>query len=479
MMSFQTEQQALNKDRRASRVWDQALKAHQEEKASLLLPANRDLASHSGPFRERGGRIMSRRSGVSEGSHLVGAKTPDAFNVSEHLAAPSFSSPFAPRPSSRARSPGPGHVTRRSAMADANQDGLDREISVIFEKQGDGSEVVGAWGGYPSHTRDERNNSASKSDRVESRDFALEAAIQFASMRDVDEDLIDPAARLPSMPLMPGERKKKKKLGSGRMTKSSSMTFGKTFFKNYSRRFKSSSAEFRKHGRGHRSSIAAGGVLEYPELEILPEGWKQAQSIDGGSDGDQQRHILATQHGTCDDKEANELEARDSMVTLRPRRNSSAPNLSIPACDGTVDDKHAKDSARVWSVYYDDCIPSYPRASTDLQVETDDLGFARFSFESSAPSMRSRTERGRWARHSRNASHISRASIARRRSPQQSLQSKGDADDMVEKRSMISVRRSTMDLLSMFKEQEDVEHEKIFSITGAGRNKGNGSLSAL
>jgi hypothetical protein len=44
---------------------------------------------------------------------------------------------------------------------------------------------------------------------------------------------------------------------------------------------------------------------------------------------------------------------------------------------------------------------------------------------------------------------------------------------------MVSVRRSTMDLLSMFKEQEDLEREKIFSITRAGSNYNGGALSAL
>lgn len=471
MMSLQTEQQALNKERRPSRVWDQALKAHQEEKEALLLPKNRDLAAHGSPFRERSGSMMTRRSAYEDGN-LATPIAHDTLGISGGLVAPSFDSFSAPRSSSPARSPHSRLVSRRSAM-DANQESLDREVSVIFERQGDSPEIVGAWGRYPSHTRDERNSSASKPDRVDSRDFALEAAIQFASAQDVDEDMIDPTERVPSMPLMPGEKKKKKKLGSGRMAKSSSMTFGKTFLKNYSKLFKSSSAEFRKHGRGHRSSIATGGVLEYPELEILPEAWKQTPPVDGSIDRDHYRYISRR---ASDNYKSDDLEAHDSMATLRPRRNSSAPNLNILACDSTNEDKHAKDSARIWSVYYDDCIPSYPRTSMDPQVGSINSGFGRFSFESQAPSIRSC---GRLAKHSRNASRISRISIFRRINPHQSFKSKAEVDDSFEKRSLVSVRRSTMDLLSMFKEQEDLEREKIFSITRAGSNYNGGVLSAL
>jgi hypothetical protein len=66
--------------------------------------------------------------------------------------------------------------------------------------------------------------------------------------------------------------KKKRATPSG-VSKSSSMTFGKNFFKDYTKLFRSQSAEFRRHGHGHHSSIAIGGLLDYPELEVLPEVW--------------------------------------------------------------------------------------------------------------------------------------------------------------------------------------------------------------
>ncbi|KAF1926088.1 uncharacterized protein M421DRAFT_102707 [Didymella exigua CBS 183.55] len=469
MLSLQVEQSALVKDKGADHVWDQALKAHQEEKASMFLPKNRDLAAHANPFRERSGSIMTRRSAHEDRVTV----TPEAPNASGSLFAPSFTPTFAPRAALPEELSCPRPTSRRSAVANANEDTNDRDVSVIFEKQGDSPEIVGSWGRYPSHTRDERTNSAGKVDRVESRDFALEAAIRFASSQDVDEDLIDPTERISSMPLMPGEKKRKKKVGSGRMAKSNSMTFSKQFLKNYSKIFKSSSTEFRKHGRNHRSSITTGGVLEFPELEVLPEVWIQGSSVDGSNDRGHRREDSAARRRASDSHHAEKSHTHDSMATLRPRRNSSAPNLNEINYDGANEDRHAGDNARVWSVYYDDCVPSYPRASTDLNTGLEDFGPARFSFESRHPSMHSRTMPPRFVRHSRNVSCVSRGSA------RPSLRSKGDDDDFAEKRSMVSVRRSTMDLISKFKEQEVIERDRVLSITRVGSRYDSEILAAL
>jgi hypothetical protein len=478
MMSLQVEQKALVKDKGSDHVWDQALKAHQEEKASMFLPKNRDLAAHASPFRERSGSIMTRRS-ANEGSAPVTPLTPERPNPSGSLFAPSFTPSFAPRASVAQEPSRPRPVLRRSAMANTNEDKSDRDVSVIFERQGDSPEIVGAWGRYPSHSRDERTNSAGKADRVESRDFALEAAVKFASAQDVDADMVDPTERIPSMPLMPGDKKKKKKIGSGRMAKSNSMTFGKQFLKNYSRIFKSSSTEFRKHGRNHRSSITTGGVLEFPELEVLPEVWRQGSSVDGSSDQGHWRKDSTARRRASASHRTEKLQIHDSMATLRPRRNSSAPNLNEVAYDGANEDRHAGDNARVWSVYYDDCVPSYPRASIDLDTSLEDFSAARFSFESRHPSTHSRTMPARFARHSRNGSRVSRISVVSRGSARPSLKSEGDDDGFAEKRSMVSVRRSTMDLISKFREQEATERERVLSITRSGSRYDNATLAAL
>lgn len=478
MMSLQVEQETLAKGKGSDHVWDQALKAHQEEKASMFLPKNRDLAAQASPFRERSGSIMTRRSS-DKGSDLVIPLPLEGPNASGSLFAPSFTPSFAPRVSVPEQPSRPPLLSRRSAMANTTEDTDDQDVSVIFEKQGDSPEVVGAWGRYPSHTRNERTKPAGKADRVESRDFALEATIKFASAQDIDEDIIDPTERIPSMPLMPGEKKRKKKVGSGRMAKSNSTTFGKQFLKNYSKIFKSSSMEFRKHGRNHRSSITTGGVLEFPELEVLPEVWRQGASVDGSNDRGYHLEDSNARRRVSDSYHAEKSQTHDSMAMLGPRRNSSAPNLNESNYDGANEDRHAGDKARVWSVYYDDCVPSYPRASIDLDTGLEDFGPARFSFESRHPSMHSRTMPSRFARHSRSASRVSRIGVVSRGSARPSFKSKGDDDEFAEKRSMVSVRRSTMDLISKFQEQEIIERERVLSITRVGSRYDSETLAAL
>jgi hypothetical protein len=473
MMSLQAEQDALGKHKGADHVWNQALKAHQEEKASLFLPKNRDLAVHASPFRERSGSIATRH---SANDAMPPTKQND-LNASESF----FDSSVAPRVSG---DPGdtsrPGLLARRSATVGASDNDFGREISIAFEKQGDDTDIVGAWGRYPSHTRNERVFSAGKSDRVESRDFALEAAINFAASQNVDDDETDPTECIPSMPLLPGEKKRKKKRGGGHIPKSNSMTFGKTFLKNYSRIFKSQSAEFRRHGRNHRSSIAAGGVLEFPELEILPEVWKQGSSLDGSSDTGRRHQTSVAKRRAIDTQEDSKLQTHDSMATLRPRRNSSAPNLSeLALLDGAGEDRCIPGNARGWSVYYNDCVPSYPRVSTEAGFGLEDFAPSRFSLESRRPSMHSRTMPTRSARHSRNTSHVSRTSVISRGSVHPSIVFASGDEDRSEKRSMVSVRRSTMDLISKFKEQEIIEREKVLSITRTASCQNNGILAAL
>ncbi|KAF2127456.1 hypothetical protein P153DRAFT_67951 [Dothidotthia symphoricarpi CBS 119687] len=476
LISLQAEQEELKKNNGANHVWDRALKAHQEEKASMFLPKNRELAVHASPFRERSGSTSIRRASIDEDLHPAAA----TLVVNKRYSAPTFD-PKGPG------TPGPEYppalTSRRSATAGREDCSPGRAIANAFETQGDSTQVVGVWGKYPSHTRHDRNSSAGKVDLVDTRDFALEAAIRFASAPDhnVDDDLVDPTERLPSPPLLPGEKKRKKKLGSGRVAKSNSMTFGKTFLKNYSKIFKSQSTEFRRHGRGHRSSIASGGMLEYPELEVLPEVWRRGFSEEGSAG---RSNVVGGHDGPSDDRVAGTVQAKgklpadDSMATLRPRRNSSAPNLNQLSFlhDGADDRENVKDSARVWSVYYESCVPSFPRQSTDNDLE--DFGPSRLSFDSKRTSMHSRTMPARLTKHSRHGSHLSRASVVSRGSARPSFLSMGE-DDVGEDRSLVSVRRSTMDLIQQFKEQEATEHDKILALTGiGGRHEGEG-LAAL
>jgi hypothetical protein len=305
---------------------------------------------------------------------------------------------------------------------------------------------------------------------VRTRDFALEAAIKF--VKGEDEDKISPIAR-PKSSLSDGNKKKRKRVGSQRMAKSNSMTFGKALLKNYTRMFRSQSTEFQRHGYGHRSSIAAGGNLEYPELEILPDVWGSGSTEGRGRPGSREESTDTMMSGALDggkSKAKGKDRGVDSMSTLRP-------NAML---DGGTDEDASTDRARVWSVYYEDCVPAYPRVSTDIDSlalanldglnELQDFGGTptrrSFDFGSRRPSLKSKTLPARIKHHSRHASHLSRASVA---SVVASFVSIDDFDQHedglpVDAKSIVSVRNSTMDLISRYREQEASEREKVLSL---------------
>ncbi|EUC46911.1 hypothetical protein COCMIDRAFT_35499 [Bipolaris oryzae ATCC 44560] len=447
LVSLRAEQQALGKNKGANQVWDRALQAHQEEKASLFLPKNKDLAVQSSPFRERSGSVSTRRVSIDDAEPSM--RREDSSRRLSTLHTPTPGGDDGDRPSTS--------IFRRRALASEDDSEVGREVADAYERQGDGVEVVGAWGRYPSHTREDRTGSAGKVDDVQPRDFALEAAIK-STVSNGDEDLVDPTQRRPSTPLLPGEKKKKKKLGSVRMVRSTSMTFGRALMKNYSKMFKSQSTEFRRHGRGHRSSIASGGILEHPELELLPEVWAGSLNEENNSDvrDDREEFVTPNQTPMNTVKDKDKLVVDTTMPTLRPRRNSSAPNLgSLSLRGGDANYDNFQDLARGWSVYYKTCLDDYPRPSTGANTTTADFSApARLSFDSKHMSLHSSIMRSHAGRHSRNPSPVSHASCNLR----------GGDDASSEKKSMASVRRSTMDLISKFKMQEVEEHERMLRL---------------
>jgi hypothetical protein len=105
--------------------------------------------------------------------------------------------------------------------------------------------TTGAWDRYPSHTRHLRSESADAADRVSVKDFAKTAVGNIPGN---------------SATVLRGKKK------------SRSMTFGKGMFRRWGKQklFRSKSMNFKRADTGHRSSVATGGYLSYPELEILP-----------------------------------------------------------------------------------------------------------------------------------------------------------------------------------------------------------------
>jgi len=115
-----------------------------------------------------------------------------------------------------------------------------------------------SWSRYPSHTRGNRCNSAGSPDNVRTFDFALD--IKHERIRGTGTDESDP--------FIPGRRvlteTSSMRASKRPLPKSRSATFG-SFVRYYSNLF--SSPDF--HGKGRRTSVAAGGKLKHPELEIL------------------------------------------------------------------------------------------------------------------------------------------------------------------------------------------------------------------
>ncbi|KAI9820563.1 MAG: hypothetical protein M1826_000866 [Phylliscum demangeonii] len=106
-----------------------------------------------------------------------------------------------------------------------------------------------SWARYPSHTRHQRTGSATADDDVLVRDFAVH----------------DESRRGLANAFAAGDRGQH--LGT---LKSRGMVYGKSVLSRIHRLYRSQSTDYRIPGAGHRSSLATGGALEYPELEVLP-----------------------------------------------------------------------------------------------------------------------------------------------------------------------------------------------------------------
>lgn len=112
-----------------------------------------------------------------------------------------------------------------------------------------------SWARYPSHTRDERTQSATLKDNVQPKDFAIkqispDGQVFWATDQDTNEPILPES--LPRSLSMKFGRVVKQKLSKLRLQKHIIRE------------------EYTNPLYGRRGSAHAGGYLEYPELEILP-----------------------------------------------------------------------------------------------------------------------------------------------------------------------------------------------------------------
>lgn len=187
-----------------------------------------------------------------------------------------------------------------------------------------------SWSRYPSHTRAERSSSpAGEADNVIARDFAAAP------------HAIPPPASNP-------ETKPKRGFSMLGKRKSRSMTFGKSVLKTLTRLYKSHSSDFRPSPSGHRSSVHIGGLLEYPELEVLaPLSPIFLPSSDDDHSAGPAFPPLPAHHSAA------------TQQSVQSAERSAAHGRRPPPPD-----------TRTWSRAYDDCVVVFPR-DTDAASTTE------------------------------------------------------------------------------------------------------------
>jgi hypothetical protein len=194
-ISFEKEQETLGKDKKFSPMWEKALTSHQQERSAFFLSPDKNLAVRS-PFRERSASIARPR------PSLDSTASPGKADSMKRYSAPLLGPPSSDQSTSQDPE---GLHSRRTAFVgtDVTDTSFSDEIRRRFDQQTDTADIVGAWGRYPSHSRAERISSAGHLDAVQTRDFALEAAIKFATGANVesDEEEIDPNERPATPPL--------------------------------------------------------------------------------------------------------------------------------------------------------------------------------------------------------------------------------------------------------------------------------------
>lgn len=391
LISLKAEQATLEHNRHdASPMWEKALKAYQEERSIMCLSPGKALAARGSPFRERTSSVNRLRA-LSTPSDVDPLEMPEP-SPGESPTQWESPNPFAPSSVDLKAQP---HSKNNSASS------------------------VEAWSRYPTHTRELRTGSAGHEDNVKTRDFAFE--VNSAQIIDHKIDQM----RTPTS--------KKKRVTPSGISKSSSMTFGKNFFKDYAKLFRSQSAEFRRHGHGHRSSIAVGRLLDYPELEVLPEVWHRG--IAEAEEAVEMAGLPARDH----DMSVEPTNAIDRAGTKRPRNSDSAESRVL-SVDGTANVFSPAANVRVWSHFYESCV-DYPR-STSIDSDASALGVG----ESKGLLPQSEMSKSLPAK----LKHIKNESVV----------------SVFSERSVSSVRRSTVDLAKSLQQAERRERERVLTMVG-------------
>lgn len=322
---------------------------------------------------------------------------------------------------------------------------------------------LGAWSRYPSHTREHRTGSASTADKVKTRDFAYDInPLNILEEEESSED--SPRGKL--------KRKGKKKARTG-LPKSRSMMIGKEYIKNYVRLIRSPSVEWLHSGKGHRSSISAGGSVEHPELEVIPPIFAAHPILEEEVEHDispfkQRRRDIELQElkqpgrdrGTSNVTTSGSIydgsaEAENTAAEHeRNRRAASSPDLIREMAGSRASD------ALSWSRVYESCV-YLPRASQSMDrprqpLDTsEDVSNADSEIPLLIDSMLAR---------SRASSVNTVPMIANATVPLVRKKSKYNHRNVGSVGSVSSIRASSMDLLKTLAEAEERERMKCLEM---------------
>jgi hypothetical protein len=345
---------------------------------------------------------------------------------------------------------------------------------------------LGPWSRYPSHTREKRTGSASTADKVKTRDFAYDInPLNILEEEDSSDD----------SPRSKWKRKGRKKRRTG-LPKSKSMMLGKEYIKNYVRLIRSPSIEWLTHGKGHRSSISAGGSVEHPELEILPpvfasrpiiedeEGEANASPIKvrkGEIELQEIRNSLRD-HGPSTSAASSGQSPYDGSADInitaaeRKRRAASSPDLPTREMAGS----RASD-ALTWSRHYESCV-YLPRASQSSEQLCQQLDGSEDAHESTVSSEIPLLIDSMLARS--RASSMNHHPMASTNTFPLRKKSKSHHVPHTSVGSMCSIRASSMDLLKTLAEAEEMERMKCLEMltrarSGASSRQGSNSVEVV
>lgn len=291
-------------------------------------------AHHLGPKRSRAGSILELKPLQTQHTFdklAVGHDSSSERNLTYHGSSTTFKAPFG-RVHGRRRSKSHSHLgttdpnlkqtTTKLLASDADRvEGptitiTDTEIATIapdtegpLARHRSGSSLA-AWSRYPTHTRHERSFSAGMLDSVIARDFADAGS-------PIDDNSDDATETTPI------KKPKSKIRGVGLRRK---------FLTDLPKLFKPHRTAIIKPARGHRSSIAAGAPLEFPELELISGGAMSYTIVDNVPERDRASHIKESPHVM--------------------RKGSLIANASKASADDQQDPQNAPELTRLGSSNY-------------------------------------------------------------------------------------------------------------------------------